>query len=253
MAGMTQGLPEDLFRPGTDEVTEGERVEPEAPHAGSSALKDVKLDAGGISPRMLAGILALSLLVAFSVGRLFVFDTDPTPVVTVSPPPTPSLTSTGTSADDGLVAYTDAVVVTPALTAAGACLNDVSRDTPEMLLDNDPGTIWRCHGQGVGEMVSFTFSGRRPLVGVRLVNGNTAWADRYLQERRIVALRWEFDDGSFFVQGLAANNRNPQEVRFPPVTATGVTLTVLEVTEPGEEGVHVDAVSISSLEFLTPA
>lgn len=250
---MTQGLPDDMFRPGTEERSEV-REEPQAPRAPrSSAVKTVPLSVGGVSPRVLAGILVLALLLAFAAGRLFFFDPDPTPAVTGSPVPTPSLTPSPSPSPDSLVAYTDPVVTTPALTAEGACLADTSRDTPEMLIDDDQATIWRCHGAGAGEKISFTFSGRRPLVGVRLINGNTAWTDRYLQERRILSLRWDFDDGSYFVQGLAANNPNPQEVRFPPVNATGVTLTVLEVTAPGEDSESHDAVSISALEFLTPA
>ena len=66
-------------------------------------------------------------------------------------------------------------------------------------------------------------------------------------------MRWEFADGSFFVQGLSANNANPQEVRFPAVEVSTVTMVVGEATEPGDTtGTH-DAVSISMLEFLAPA
>ena len=78
----------------------------------------------------------------------------------------------------------------------------------------------------------------------------TAFADRGLNIHQLDQFT---NDGSFFVQGLAANNRNLQEVRFPPRTATSVTLTVLEVTAPGDETDDADAVSIAAVEFLSPA
>lgn len=250
---MTQDLPDDLFRQGAEEGPEEARREPERSHAPErSSVKTVPLGQDGISLRMLAGILVLAVLLAFAVGRLFFFRGNQDPMVTVSPAPLPTATTSAPPSTAG-VPYSDAVVVANVLAAEGQCLEGGTRDTPAMLIDDDSGTLWRCNGEGVGEQVTFTFSGRRPLVGVRVVNGNTAWSDRYLTERRILSIRWEFDDGSFFVQGLAANNRNPQEVRFPPLAATGVTMTVLDATAPGDGEANADAVSLSSVEFLTPA
>lgn len=253
MAVMTQGLPDDLFRPGTeegsDEVREA-RKPPRVPRPPS--VKTVPLESSGVSPRVLAGIVVLAMLLAFAVGRLFLFLPEP-PVVTVSAAPSPSVTASPTEASDEFVPYSGQVVTIPALTAVGTCTEDDTVEGAESLIDHDPASIWRCAGDGMEEKISFTFSGRRPLVGVRVVNGNSAWADRYLAERRILSLRWEFDDGSSFVQGLAANNRNLQEVRFPPLNATSVTVTVLEVTAPGEDSEAADAVSISAVEFLSPA
>ncbi|GAA4891235.1 hypothetical protein GCM10025789_05020 [Tessaracoccus lubricantis] len=250
---MTQDLPDDLFRQGADDGSdEVRREEPKEPLAHRRAsVKTVPLEPRGMSPRVLAGLLVIALLAAFALGRLFVFR-DGSPVVTVSPAPAATATpsSSPSSAD---LAYSGPVVVVAPQSADGQCLEGDSRDIPAMLLDDDAGTLWRCHGQGVGEQVRFTFGGRRQLVGVRVVNGNTAWSERYLAERRILSLRWEFDDGSYFVQGLAADNRNLQEVRFPPTQATGVTMTVLEVTAPGDGAANADAVSLSAVEFLTPA
>jgi len=253
MADMTQGLPDDLFRPGTGEPSAEVREERRLPRVPRPAsVKTIPLESSGISPRVLAGIIVLALLVAFALGRLFLFLPE-VPVVEVSPAPSPSVTVTEATPSDEFVAYSGPVITIPALTAEGTCEEGQTVEGAASLIDHDPATIWRCVGDGVGEKLSFTFSGRRPLVGVRVVNGNSAWTDRYLAERRIMSLRWEFDDGSFFVQGLAANNRNLQEVRFPPLTATSVTLTVLEVTAPGDETDDADAVSIAAVEFLSPA
>ncbi|NHB85490.1 hypothetical protein G7085_15040 [Tessaracoccus sp. HDW20] len=106
-------------------------------------------------------------------------------------------------------------------------------------------------GRRGGESVTFTFAPATTLVGVRLINGNTAWTGRYAAERRLLSIRWQFADGSFFVQGLAANNRGYQEVRFPAIDTSTVTMTVEAATEPGQQNEMVDAVSVTSLEFLT--
>lgn len=254
---MTQGLPEDLFRPGTDDEEPAqestESVPPhEEPQPPPPSVKTVPFERRGVSPRVLAGVLLAAFLLAFAAGRLFLFRPEP-PVVTLTPEHSASASVSPTGTPSELVAYSGPVVTVPALTAEASCSGDVMPGTASNLLDNDPASIWRCTGDGVDEQLRFTFSGLRPLVGVRVVNGNTAWTDRYLGERRILALRWEFDDGSYFVQGLAADNRNPQEVRFPPLTATAVTVTVLEVTAPGDASPDSDAVSISAIEFLSPA
>ncbi|MDO5678089.1 MAG: hypothetical protein Q4G35_11345 [Propionibacteriaceae bacterium] len=250
---MTQGLPDDLFRPGADQRPPKAREERKLPRVPKpSSVKTLPLESRGISPRVLAGLIVLALLVAFAIGRLFFF-TPQGPVVTVSPAPSVTEAPPVTATPGEFVAYTGPVMTIPALTAEGTCEEEDTSEGSSALIDADPATIWRCAGSAVGEQLRFTFSGRRPLVGLRVVNGNSAWADRYLAERRIMSLRWEFDDGSFFVQGLAANNRNLQEVRFPPLTATAVTLTVLEVTVPGDDSANSDAVSISAVEFLSPA
>lgn len=127
------------------------------------------------------------------------------------------------------------------------------RDAPAALLDSDPSTIWRCRGDGSGELITFSFAAPVRLVGIRLINGNTVWTNRYLAERRITALRWTFSDGSYFDQGLAANDRAPQEVRFPEIYTSAVTMQVLSSTLPGDDSTLADAVSISSLEFLGPS
>lgn len=111
----------------------------------------------------------------------------------------------------------------------------------------------------MGESIAFVLPTGEELVGVRLVNGNTSSYDRYLAERRILSVKWEFSDGSWVVQPLAANDREPQEFRFPPTTVTGpVVMTVMDATMTGNLGERDednmagvnDAVSISSLQFL---
>lgn len=209
---------------------------------------------------VLAGVL-VALLFGFGVGKLVTLQSASTPA------PQPTVTSTYATASampspqSTLAPWSGPVQVVRALEATGRCLEGMgdSADPPANLLDGDPKTQWRCTGPGVGETISFVLAEGEELVGVRLVNGNTARYERYLAERRILSVKWEFSDGSWVVQPLAANDREPQEVRFPPRTIEGpVTMTVVDATVTGDsagedEGDKVgrnDAVSIGSLQFL---
>ncbi len=202
----------------------------------------------GIPPRLLLIILVLVIAVSFAVGRLLVFRPAAPEVEPVS-----ETTEAASSSLANLAPFDGAVQAVAAGEAAGECLGSGSREAPSSLLDDDPSTIWRCPGDGEGESITFTFDPSATLVGMRLVNGNTAWTGRYESERRILSIRWQFSDGSYFVQGLAANERGFQEVRFPETESRSVTMTVESVTEPDEQSETLNAVSISALEFLAPA
>lgn len=246
---MVPRVPDEYFRERASESSDVREVPPR--DAGSKAgpqrpvtqpLRD------GLAPRVLVLVLVLALAGGFILGRLFVF----TPKAPAIPTASPTRFAATPNAD-AFAPYDGSVAVVAAKEALGGCREGGERDDPPALIDGDPATIWRCHGDGVGESVTFTFSPAVDLVGVRLINGNTAWAGRYTAERRLLSVQWRFADGSFFVQGLAANSRGLQEVRFPQVRTSSVTMTVESSTLPGESADLVDAVSISQLEFLTPS
>lgn len=247
---MAPRVPDEYFRKRASESDDVRQEE--TPDASSGARPQhesvTEPTREGIAPRLLVLILVLAMAAAFVVGRVLIFisETPRSEGVTVSPSPT------ATPSADTFVPYDGAVAVVAASEAMGGCREGGTRDNPDALLDSDPEGIWRCHGDGVGESVTFTFDSPAPLVGVRLINGNTVWAGRYAEERRLLSVRWQFSDGSYFVQGLAANNRGMQEARFPQVNTSSVTLTIEASTEPGEAADMVDAVSVSSLEFLAP-
>lgn len=201
----------------------------------------------GIAPRLLVLILVAALAGAYILGRLVIFTPKAPEIPTISP-------SAGPTApiSEGYAPYDGRVATVQAHEALGECREGGNRDSPDALIDDDPDTIWRCHGDGEGESITFTFDPSVTLVGVRLVNGNTVWTGRYAAERRLLSVQWRFADGSYFVQGLAANNRGFQEIRFPEVNTGSVTMTVELATAPGDPADMVDAVSISSLEFLVP-
>lgn len=259
MAPMPKRLPDEFFR---------EQASPESPDVGVSPsepqAEEVEDRATppkplgrGVPPRLVvAGVLG-ALLLGFGIGRLLVLGntprTEPTPLqspsISQDSPPSPT-TSTGAT----LVPYDGPVSNVTVLDAEGACQQGPTRDEPANLIDSNPSTFWRCPGSGVGEEITFTLDPAEPIVGVRVVNGNTIWTDRYQAERRILAIRWTFSDGSWAEQGLAGNDRLPQEVRFPPVEgAQWVRMTILDATVVGATDEQSDAVSISSLNFLTTA
>lgn len=248
---MAPRVPDEYFR---KRSSESDDVREEAP---SHALPDApprhervtESSREGIAPRLLGLILVVAMAAAFVLGRLLIFVAE-TPAEQATPStPAPSVDAS----PDAFVPYDGTVRVVAASRATGGCREGGTRDNPEALLDNDSEGIWRCHGDGVGESATFSFESPMPLVGVRLINGNTVWSGRYAEERRLLSVRWQFSDGSFFVQGLAANNRGLQEARFPQVTTGSVTMTITASTEPGEKADMVDAVSVSSLEFLAPS
>lgn len=205
----------------------------------------VKVLVVGVIITFLAG-LAIGRVAAGESGEEPTSQTSPTQMDT-SPTPTPTGLST-------TVPYDGPVRVVPATRVTGTCDGGTGHDVPANLLDDDPDTIWRCAGSGVGAELAFTFEEGTRLVGVRLVNGNTVAENRFLEERRILRILWEFPEGEWVVQGFAANDPTPQEIRFPPVDITGpVRMTVEASTIAGDTAPTFDAITISSLAFLGDA
>ena len=246
---MVQRVPDEYFR---QRATESDDIEAPAPQRRLPQLATVKSVASrrvqdGFTPRAVAIIITGAILMAFLVGRLLIFTPAAAPIGTASPTTISSAVASPAPVD---AVYDGPVATVIPTTAAGQCTEGGTRENPSALLDENPATPWRCRGSGVGETFSVVFDQPTELVGLRVVNGNIAWADRYQAERRITGLRWTFADGSFFEQGLAANDQNPQEVRFPPMRTGSVVVQVLSSTVPGNPATDFDAVSISSLEFL---
>lgn len=255
MTPMPSSLPPEFFREGAAAVPEAaEPADRSTPGGARPPAPPRRRLRDGVAPRLvIAGVLG-ALLLGFGVGRLLLLEPGGPGTVTLTPSATGQPTASSTASPvTTLVPYDGAVAVVPALAAQGQCEAAPSREQPSNLLDEDPETFWRCRGAGVGETITFTLDPASPVVGVRLVNGNTVWPDRYIAERRILAIKWTFEDGSWVVQGLAANDRQPQEVRFPPVNSATVTMEVVSATVPGGTEDLADAVSIASLDFLTVA
>lgn len=129
----------------------------------------------------------------------------------------------------------------------------------EFVMDGKPETAWRCPGDGVGKTLTFTFPSGATIAGVRMSNGYTktdaaSGESLYGQYRRILRVRWDMPNGSYFAQTFSDNGSGQQEIRIPVTDAAGaIRLTIEESTSPGEEDTNRDAVLISEITFLAPA
>lgn len=196
-------------------------------------------------------VVAMSLLSAlggFALGNVIWFNLGEPPLVTqgVATPSDPD----ETAPPDVTAPFSGTVAGRQAITVVSSCEEG---SDPGWLIDGDLASVWRCPGDGLGETLQFTVDDSRPVVGVRLVNGNISADGTYLAERRILTLRWTMPDGSRFEYGLSGNNPLPQEVRFPPTTTGVMGLTIVASTLPGDASPESDAVSVAGVEFLYPA
>ena len=247
---MAQHLPDEYFRKRAAESSDVGPQPPERP-APSSAVRTVAAHRGdvGIATRPLIVLLVVLLASSYVLGRALLFGPTPQAPAQSNGAPPPVAVSTA----EALSAFTDDAVAVQVSTASGMCQVGGAQDAVGALIDGDPSTSWRCPGDGVGDKIDFGFATPVSLVGLRLLNGNAAGSSGGPGERRIVSLKWTFPDGSFFVHGLAAGSRGVQEVRFPKVETSAISLEVL-ASAPATSGEPDSySVSISSLEFLAPA
>lgn len=215
--------------------------------------------AEGFAVRTVVVVGMMALVGGYALGNAIWFNAGDVPPI-VSAAPSAVVTASGSAevsvtesdADaDVTVAYTGQVVGKRALSAIPLCEDGVN---PRALIDDDPQSVWRCPGDGLGETVQFTIDASQPVVGVRLINGNVTEEGSYNAERRILTVGWTMTrDGSRFEQGLGGNDPAPQEVRFPPTTTGGMLLTILDSTGPGEASEDANAVSVAGVEFLYAA
>lgn len=252
MADMVRRVPDEVFRrgaagPGAAQGDVGDGVgQPAAPEPAGQPQRE------GVEPRLLVLMLVLAMVAGFFGGRMLLIRLD-TGEATPLASETPVATVAPSADDDAYTPYAGSVKVVEADGAKGECAQGIATEVAAALVDSSDTSIWRCRGDGVGETAKFTFDSPVNLAAIRVVNGNTVWTDRYSAERRITAIRWTFDDGSFFDQGMAPNDRALQEVRFPETRTTEIKLEILAATDPGDDSSLSDAVSISELQFLGPA
>jgi hypothetical protein len=108
------------------------------------------------------------------------------------------------------------------------------------LLDFATESAWRCAGKGIGESITFGFAGPTRVAQVGVTPG---WVhidpshkdDRYAQNRRLRAVRWECLDAAGTVLGgldqTIADDRQMQSLATGDFTAcVAVRLTVKDVT-----------------------
>jgi hypothetical protein len=119
------------------------------------------------------------------------------------------------------------------------------------MLDGRPRTAWRMPGDGTGATLVFDLGKDVVLTEVGLLNGyaKVDGADNwYRGNRRILAVQWEFDDGTRITQDL----RERQGVQLQPVGPVAtrrVMLHLVEVSTPGKGPNGRDFTAISDVRF----
>ena len=174
----------------------------------------------------------------------------------------------GGGADDQVPVSTDApwegeVAPVAATVVEASCESDSSRDAtgarvtyePDLAVDDDPESAWRCPGDGVDESLVLDLGGSLRVAEVGLVPGYAKTdpadgTDRYAENRRLTMVRWRFDDGTTVEQELDPDpaNRELQTTRMPP-TATSRLVMEIVASSDGSR----DTVAVSDLRIATPA
>ena len=208
----------------------------------------------------LIALLALLVVVAGGVGvGMFLSPPQASNRTTASNRPRVSAPadqpgSAGPSEDpNAAIVPAEAAVSCQAPPATDDAGNKVSY-APDQMYDGDPGTAWRCNGDGEGQTVIFTFTEEVTVTKVALVNGYTkvdpaSGNDRYGEYRRVSEVRWTFPDGTGYTQELRDGVEEPQVLGIPATKAAEITLTILKSTSPGSKAKTRDAVLISEARF----
>lgn len=105
----------------------------------------------------------------------------------------------------------------------------------ENVLDGDPTTAWRVSGDGAGIQIVFDFGGAVHLTELGLIPGyakvDPSGTDRFVQNRRLVTVQWDFADGTVLNQTFLDE---PTMQTLPAdITTTWARLTVISTTEDG--------------------
>ncbi len=130
---------------------------------------------------------------------------------------------------------------------------------PAKAFDGKAETAWRCSGDASGKSIIISLGGPVQLTSVGLIPGfdktdATDGSDRFVQSRRILRVRWTFDDGSYIESdpsGVRAMKTTPVSVRTSTVrmtieqTTPGQTIT----NNKGESLAPLDTTAVSEIAF----
>jgi len=129
---------------------------------------------------------------------------------------------------------------------------NVVRYNAANMVDGVPTTCWRVPGDGTGLELTFTFDEPVELTEVGLINGYAKRAGRldwYRGNRRVLAVQWEFDDGTTVDQTLS-QTRRLQTLEIDPVTTRTVVLRLEAVSRPGRGPAKRDYTPISDVRLV---
>lgn len=104
---------------------------------------------------------------------------------------------------------------------------------PEKAIDNLDDTAWRCGGDGIGQSFAINFTSKVTLTSIGMVPGYAKTdpydgADRYLQNRRISAVDYIFDDGITISREFDTDplRRSMQSLSLPNVRTGRVMIII---------------------------
>ena len=125
------------------------------------------------------------------------------------------------------------------------------------LFDGDPTTTWRMPGDGTGSLIVIRLGEPTDVRRVGLVNGYAKTAvdsagrtvDWYLRNRRVLAVRWSFDDGSVVDQRLSLRPTMQVVDVGHEVTGT-IRLRLVDVSPPKPGPLGRDYTAISEISVL---
>jgi hypothetical protein len=116
------------------------------------------------------------------------------------------------------------------------------------IADGDNETAWRTPGDGIGETVTLEWDREVHLTGISMVPGYDKvdpgdGADRFLQNRRVLAVEYRFSDGSTARQTFE-DSRERQGIAVD-VATTSVEVVILDTTDAPDR----DFTAISEISF----
>jgi hypothetical protein len=160
--------------------------------------------------------------------------------------------SSASDADDAGPVYVTASPTTPAqasveIAPVGAQASATAPDSTDAagnpvsygvanVLDGDPATAWRVAGDGVGMEIVLNLGDAFHVTSVGLIPGYakvdpTTDIDRFVENRRVTSVQWDFADGSSVSQTFT--DSPTMQWLDVDVTTTWVRLRILGTTEDG--------------------
>lgn len=120
----------------------------------------------------------------------------------------------------------------PGIEASGAAVDYEAGN----VLDGEKGTAWRVPGDGVGETLTLSYSDPVLVSSIGLLPGYakvdpTDQTDRFVENRRVLAVEYEFSDGTVVPQSFA-ETRLIQSISVEEVTDE-IVIRIIETTDDG--------------------
>ena len=123
---------------------------------------------------------------------------------------------------------------------------------PQLTLDAVGATAWRCPGAAVGQQLVYDFGAPVTVTSVALVPGYAKvdpadGTDRFLENRTVTAVDWQFDDGRTQRQSIASPSAGMAEFQLPEAVTT--RRLVLEIAGTGNDSAVRNFTAISDVRF----